>query len=127
MSTWVLIDDLKQSADKRNPLGETLATNWEYPLDIVFLKASGEYVTKLNSFRDLPNAHHDVGHAGHPSERSGPSNADIFLARADQFLKGQRAGVPLVTNPGSRAAGPQDFLRFGGRRAGFPAKQVPRQ
>lgn len=88
VSTWVLIDDLKQNADKQPRLADTLLKHWEYPLDLMFLNTHGEFVTKLNTFRDLPNAHPDVGHQENPFERHGPSHTDVFLRHAKRFLGG---------------------------------------
>ena len=85
VSTWVLIDELKKTADKPNRFADTLAKNWEYPLDLMFLTANGEFRTKLNSFRDLP-AHPEVGHPGHPFSRYAPSHVDVFLGHAKRFL-----------------------------------------
>ena len=87
MATWALIDDLKEGAEKGNRFAETLYKNWEYPLDLMFLTVNGEYVSKLNSFRDLPNAHPDVGHPGDPLVRRGPSHADIFFRHAKDFIE----------------------------------------
>jgi len=82
---WALIDDLKPRYQD-NPFARMLLNNWEYPLDLMFLSAEGEFVAKLNSFRDLPNAHRDVGHRGfHP--REGPSHTVIFLQHARYFLE----------------------------------------
>lgn len=86
VSTWVLIDELKQNGEKHPRLADTLANHWEYPLDLMFLNTQGEFVTKLNSFRDLPNAHPDVGHHGNPFARRGSSHTDIFLTHAKRFL-----------------------------------------
>jgi hypothetical protein len=88
--TWALIDDLKQSAEQGNRFAGTLFNNWEYPLDLMFLTAEGEYVSKLNSFRDLPNAHPDVGHPGNPLMRHGLRHADVFFRHAKRFVEDQR-------------------------------------
>ena len=84
VTTWALIDDLKQDTD--NPFGETLLSHWEYPLDLMFLTTGGKFVSKLNSFNDLPGAHPDVGHHGDPFARFGPSHADVFYSHAKQFF-----------------------------------------
>ena len=86
VATWVLIDDLKKRTDKGNRFAGTLESNWEYPLDLMFLSSDGEFVTKLNSFRDLP-AHPNVGHPGHPFSPNTPSKADVFYSHARRFLK----------------------------------------
>ena len=85
VSTWVLIDDLKKYVGAQEQFANTLANHWEYPLDLMFLTADGQFATKLNSFRDFP-AHHDVGHPRHPFSQFGASHADIFLEQARQFL-----------------------------------------
>jgi hypothetical protein len=84
--TWALIDDLHSHVGKGIRLANVLARNWEYPLDIMFLKPDGELADKLNSFRDFPNAHIDVGHPG-AHVPDGPSHSDIFLKRAKAFLR----------------------------------------
>jgi hypothetical protein len=86
ISTWVLIDELKQNAGKGNRLADTLAEHWEYPLDLMFLSPDGGFVSKLNSFRDLPNAHPDVGGEGNPFARHGRSHAEVFMRHAGRFL-----------------------------------------
>jgi hypothetical protein len=83
--TWALVDDVKGHAGKGNRLASVLAANWEYPLDTMFLTPSGEFVAKLNSFRDFPNAHIDVGHP-EPHLPDGPSHSDIFLKRTHEIL-----------------------------------------
>ena len=82
----MLLDELKQSAGTDNRFADTLDGHWEYPLDLMFLSSDGEFVTKLNSFRDLPNPHPDVGGHGNPFTRHGRSHADVFLAHARNFL-----------------------------------------
>lgn len=86
VATWVLVDDLKKHAGMGNRFAQVLESNWEYPLDIMFLSTEGEFVSKLNSFRDLP-AHVNVGHPGHPFAPGTRSKADCFYAHAMGFLK----------------------------------------
>ena len=92
VATWVLIDDLKKPSAEGNVFAETLQSHWEYPLDLMFLSMQGEFVSKLNSFRDLP-AHPNVGHPGHfgqpgnPFAQNTPNKATIFFAHAKRFLK----------------------------------------
>jgi len=83
--TWVLLDELKQFADRDVSFATTLKDNWDYPLDLMFLTTEGEFVKKLNSFRDFP-AHREVGHPGHPFAPFGPTHADVFLRHAKGFL-----------------------------------------
>jgi hypothetical protein len=85
VSTWVLIDVVKSHAGQGNQLAGVLAKKWEYPLDLMFLTPQGEFVSKLNSFRDFPNAHIDVGHPGSHLP-GGLSHEEIFLKRAEKFL-----------------------------------------
>ena len=89
VSTWVLIDDLKQRTETEHPLAKTLSDNWEYPLDLMFLTPEGQFVTKLNSFDDLPQAHPDVGHHANPRLRfEGRSHTEVFLDHVQKFLEG---------------------------------------
>jgi hypothetical protein len=84
VSTWVLLDELKQHTGDR--FADTLAAHWEYPLDLMFLSSDGAFVTKLNSFHDLPNPHPDVGGHGNPFARHGRPHAEVFLEHARSFL-----------------------------------------
>lgn len=86
VATWVLIDDLKAPFHEGHVFARTLAGNWEYPLDLMFLTSEGELVSKLNSFRDLP-AHHDVGHPRHPFGPDTPPKTLIFYNHAMSFLQ----------------------------------------
>jgi hypothetical protein len=89
ISTWVLVDELKQKTGTGFDLADTLNEHWEYPLDLMFLTPGGEFVTKLNSFRDLPNPHPDVGGHGDPFARHGEPHAEVFLRRAQSVLDGR--------------------------------------
>jgi hypothetical protein len=89
INTWVLLDELKQRAGKGDRFADTLADHWEYPLDLMFLSSDGEFVTKLNSFHDLPNPHPDVGGHGNPFARHGRPHAEVFLEHAQRFLDGR--------------------------------------
>jgi len=86
VATWVLVDDLKQHAASGDKFARTLSINWEYPLDLMFLSSEGEFVSKLNSFRDLP-AHHEVGHPRHPFGPDTPPKSLIFMKHAMTFLQ----------------------------------------
>jgi len=88
VSTWVLIDDVKKYVGDQEQFAKTLASHWEYPLDLMFLAANGRFATKLNSFRDFP-AHRDVGHPLHHLGPFGTSHEDVFLEHARQFLEGE--------------------------------------
>ena len=95
VSTWVLIDVLKKHAGQEHPFADTLANHWEYPLDLMFLTAEGKFLSKLNSFHDLPQAHPDVGHHGNPYARFGRStHSDVFFEHAKRFLEDQRTASP---------------------------------
>ena len=84
VTTWTLIDDIKNYAGKGDRLADTLAGNWEYPLDLMFLTPQGEFVSKVNTYRDFPSAHGDVGHPHH--YLGAPSHEKIFLERVNEFL-----------------------------------------
>lgn len=89
IATWVLVDDLKAPSAAGNRFAETLHSHWEYPLDLMFLSVDGEFVSKLNSFRDLP-AHPNVGHPTHfgdPLEPAIPNKATIFFSHVMRFLQ----------------------------------------
>lgn len=86
VSTWVLVDELKPRTKSGFPFADTLHKNWDYPLDLMFLTSEGEFVTKLNSFHDLPNPHPDVGGHGDPRARNGLQHSDVFLRHAREFL-----------------------------------------
>ena len=86
VATWVLIDELKKRTDTGNRFADTLKTNWEFPLDVMFLSSDGEFASKLNSFRDLP-AHGDVSHPNHPFSPDTPTKTAIFYSHAMRFLK----------------------------------------
>ena len=88
VSTWVLIDELKKHVGQGDQFAETLADHWQYPLDLMFLTRRGKFVSKLNSFRDLP-AHSDVGHPKHPFSSQGPSHHDVFVTHVRRFLDGR--------------------------------------
>jgi hypothetical protein len=82
-----MIDDLNRFSGKGNQLAEALARHWEFPLDLLFFTAHGEFIGKLNSIRDFPNAHADVGVGNVDTHLpGGPSHTDIFLARANKIL-----------------------------------------
>ena len=78
VSTWIIVDDLMKLSGKGGKLSQTLAENWQYPLDIMFLTPDGRLVSKLNSFKHFRTAHPDVSH---PPTRlsSGPSHVEVFL------------------------------------------------
>jgi hypothetical protein len=58
--TTVLIDDVKKLAANGDKFAEQLSAQWEYPLEMIFLRSNGTLVSKLNSFKDFPGVHPDV-------------------------------------------------------------------
>ena len=87
VSTWVLVDELKKHRENPVPLRDTLAKNWEYPIDIMFLTGDGRFKSKLNSFQHFP-AHKDVGHPGHPFPANAPTHAEVFFEHLSHFFGG---------------------------------------
>ena len=87
ISTWILIDRAEQLADQGNSFANTLATNWEYPMDLMFLSPEGRMITKLNSFKHLRNAHSDVGHPPEGRSRDLP-HIEVFLRTLEKHFGG---------------------------------------
>jgi hypothetical protein len=90
VSTWLIIDDANKLAETGEPLAKTLSSNWEYPIDVMFLTSEGKLVSKLNSFKDFKDVHPDVAT---PPGKERPldgaarrSHADVFLDHAATFL-----------------------------------------
>ena len=46
--TWILIDDATILAEKGNHLAETLAANWDFPINIMFLTPDGRLISKVS-------------------------------------------------------------------------------
>ena len=86
VATWILIDDAQKRAAEGDPLASTLSSRWEYPLDLMFLSANGRFLSKLNSFHDLRDAHPDVWHPPEGRGRALP-HLDVFLKHIDELLK----------------------------------------
>lgn len=78
VATWIIVDDAERLSRQGNEFAKTLYSNWEFPLDIMFLSADGALITKLNSFKDLRDAHPDVGHPPEGRGRSAP-HLETFL------------------------------------------------
>jgi hypothetical protein len=78
VATWILVDDAKKRGQAGDKFAATLGRKWEFPLDLMFFNRQGQYVNKLNSFRDLRGAHQDVGH---PPDGRGmdPAHQHVFL------------------------------------------------
>jgi hypothetical protein len=85
VATWIIVDDAEKLAAAGDPLAKTLAANWEYPLDLMFVAPDGRLISKLNSFADLRGVHPDVGH---PPESRGqaPPHVDVFMKHVDRLL-----------------------------------------
>jgi hypothetical protein len=81
--TWTLVADARRRSDEGDRLSTTIASNWEFPLDVMFISPEGDLVTKLNSFHDLKAAHPDVGHPPEGRGRSAP-HIDTFLQHVDR-------------------------------------------
>ena len=85
VATWVLVDAARQRGAAGDEFARTLASQWEFPLDLMFFNAEGTYVNKLNSFYDFQGAHADVGH---PPEGRGraPSHVEVFDRHVDRYF-----------------------------------------
>ena len=73
--TWVLIQEASELASRGaspelRELGATLAANWRFPMDLMFLRADGSFDSKLNSLDDF-----------NPSPRS---NERLLFAHIDR-------------------------------------------
>jgi len=69
-------------AAKGDKLAKQLATQYEYPVEMIFLTPTGATVSKLNSHEDFPGRHPDVVSLPRkqllPAEKK-RSHTDIFL------------------------------------------------
>jgi hypothetical protein len=80
--TSIIIDDVQKLAEAGDALAKHLTSQWEYPLEFIFLTPDCRLVSKLNSFKDFPGVHSDVvapprtRHVGREEESS---HRDIFL------------------------------------------------
>ena len=90
--TWIIIDDANKLAERGDPLAKTLASNWEYPVDMMFMTSEGKVVSKLNSFKDFKDVHPDV--AAPPGKyklsdgETKRSHVEVFLNHVTAFLSG---------------------------------------
>ena len=84
--TWILVDVAQQRAKEGDQFAQTLADNWKFPMDIMFLSDEGQLMSKLNSFRDLNAAHPDVGHPGAERGRTAP-HLKVFLDHLNTHFK----------------------------------------
>jgi hypothetical protein len=92
VSTWIIIDDATKLAEKGDPLAKTLASHWEYPVDLMFLTPQGKVVSKLNSYKDFKDVHPDTAvppgkYRLAEGERK-RSHVEVFLTHANAFLAG---------------------------------------
>jgi hypothetical protein len=81
--TTLVIDDAKKRASNGDEFAKHLAANWSYPLQMMFLKADGSLISKLNSFNDFPGVHPDV--AAPPEKKRLEVSSE--RVHADAFLK----------------------------------------
>jgi hypothetical protein len=58
--TTILINDISKRAESGDELAKQLKAQWTYPLQMIFLRPDGTFVSKLNSFKDFPGVHPDV-------------------------------------------------------------------
>ena len=81
ISTWIIIHDATALAEKGYSLAKTVTASWEYPVDIMFLSAEGQLLSKLNSFKDFPDVNPDVATPpgkNVPPGRPKQSHAEVF-------------------------------------------------
>ena len=82
ISTATLIDDASKLADKGNPLAKSIAANWEYPVDVMFLSPEGKFLSKLNSFKDFTDVQPGVSMPRRkdlPTGEAKRSHVEVFL------------------------------------------------
>ena len=85
VSTWIRIDDVKRLANRGDRFAQTLASHWEFPLDLMFLTADGRFVSKLNSFKHFKDAHRDVGYPPKDGGRVSP-HIEVFMKHIDEHF-----------------------------------------
>jgi hypothetical protein len=88
--TTVLIDDVKKLAAGGDTFAKHVAAQWEYPLEMMFLRPDGTLVSKLNSFKDFPGVHPDV--AAPPGKKrvvdaNERSHIDMFLKHLEEYVR----------------------------------------
>jgi hypothetical protein len=80
--TSIIIDEAEKRAAAGDELARQLVADWEYPVEMLFLRPTAAVVSKLNSFKDFPGMHADVSappgkrHMGRGDEHS---HREIFL------------------------------------------------
>lgn len=90
--TWILIDEAQELAANGDAFAKTLADNWGYPLDLMFLDANGRFIEKLNAFDHLSTTHDSHLHKPNSSSKSGP-NLDPFLQVLRNYVPEQAPPV----------------------------------
>ena len=90
--TSLIIDEVNTRAENGDELAKTLAANWRYPLEMMFLTPQGELISRMNSFEDFPGAHPDVGAPpGHqivPMQKE-RTHVDAFLRHVSEHFDKQ--------------------------------------
>jgi hypothetical protein len=81
--TNILIDDLEKRAATGEALAKLLASEWEYPVEMMFVTPALKTVSKLNSFEDFPGMHPDV--SAPPGHKHRTMDGEHF--HAEVFLK----------------------------------------
>jgi hypothetical protein len=80
VSTSIIIDDLEKRAKSGDAFAKQVESQWEYPLEMMFLTSARKLVSKLHSFKDFAGTHPDVA-ALHkePEGLRADSHTDVFL------------------------------------------------
>ena len=89
VSTWILVDDAKRLAEAGDPLAGTLASNWEFPVEMMFVTSDGKLLRRLNSDKDFKDVHPDVSIPGTSYLPNGiirPPHVDVFFQHANEVL-----------------------------------------
>jgi hypothetical protein len=101
VSTWTVIDEATKLAEKGDPLGKTLASSWEYPVDLMFLTPEGKLVSKLNSYKDFKDVHPDTavppGKYRLAEGEVKRSHIEVFQNHVAAFLAGRRQSTGKST------------------------------
>ena len=90
--TSILIDDVNKRAENDDELAKTLAANWQYPLEMMFLTPQGTLMSRLNSFEDFPGVHPDVGAPPRQKKflmQNERSHIDVFLSHVSKHFNRQ--------------------------------------
>jgi hypothetical protein len=90
--TSLIIDEVNARAENGDELAKTLAANWRYPLEIMFLTPQGKLISRMNSFEDFPGVHPDVGAPPRHekvSMENERSHIDVFLTHVSKHFNKQ--------------------------------------